>query len=206
MKSLSSILLSVALLFSVACDRTLSRIRKTVFVPWEEGLTLIYEDPTLPAAERAQTRLQARVAASRETPQGRRVTLVYTTLKGEHAFEFLSKEGGWAMVEGDTPLFRMLPEGFPERVDRWEDRARGMTFQVIGRARLPESDLELPADCDRVGIWVELEPQKGPRRRIFFLPGIGEAKSQVLQNGHWTTNNQLVSRGFTDPPATKTAP
>ena len=207
MKPLSCFLLSAALLSSLACERTLPQARRTVYVPWETGLTLAYEDPTLPPAERAQARLQVRVAASREIPGGRRVTLAYTTLKGQHAFDFQSKDGGWALMEGDNLIFRMLPEGFPGQADHWEDRARGMTFQVVGRARLPESELELPSDYDRVGIWVELVPRSGPRRRIFLLPGIGEAKSQVrLEDGRWRTNNQLVSRGFTDLPAAKANP
>jgi hypothetical protein len=197
-------LLSALLLVSVACDRTLSRVRKTVYVPWEAGLTLIYEDATLPPAARFQERLQRRVSASKDTPEGRRVTLTYSTLRNNNAFEFLNKDGGWAMMQGDTPLFRMLPEGFPDRVDRWEDKDRGTTFRVIGRAALQNPNLKLPEDYDRIGIWVEMDSKDGVKRRIFFLPGIGEAESQVLRDGKWVVVNQLVSRGFTDLPTAKT--
>ena len=206
MKRLAPFLLAAVLLVSVACDRTLSQARKTVYVPWEEGLTLIYEDATLPSAARFQERLQGRVSASKETPEGRRVTLTYSTLKSNNAFEFLNKDGGWVRMEGATPLFRMLPEGFPDRVDRWEDQARGTTFQIIGRAALQNPYLKLPEDYDRIGIWVEMASKNGLKRRIFFLPNIGEAESQVLQDGRWVVVNQLVSRGFTDLPTAATAP
>ncbi|HWQ08738.1 MAG TPA: hypothetical protein VN436_06520 [Holophaga sp.] len=201
MKHRCSVLLLVGMLASLGCDRTLAARKGTTYVPSEEGLTLIYEDPTLPPAARAEARLQMRVSTVKETPQGRRVTLVYTTLKGQNSFEFLSKDGGWALVEGNTLLFRLLPEGFPDRTDHWVEKAGGMAFHVIGRGRLQNADLQLPEDYDREGIWVELEPQAGPKRRIFFLPGIGEAESQVLRDGRWVPLNRLVSRGFTDPPA-----
>ena len=200
------LLLSAALLATLACDRTLSQARKTVYAPTEEGLTLIYEDPTLPEATRTQARLQLRVAASKETPQGRRVSITYTTLKGQNTFDFLNRNGSWEILEGNTPLFRMLPEGFPDRVGRWTEKTGGMTFHVIGRGRLPDAGLKLPEDYDRTGVWVELESLHGPRRRIFFLPGIGEVENQVLQDGRWLVQNRLVSRGFTDPPVVKAAP
>lgn len=204
MKRLAPCLLSALLLVSLACDRTLAQARKTVYAPWEEGLTLIYEDATLPPAARFQERLQRRVSASKETPGGRRVTITYSTLKSNNAFEFLLKDGGSALMEGDRLLLWMLPEGFPDRVDRWEDKARGATFRVLGRAALQNPYLKLPEDFDRIGVWVEMESKAGLKRRIFFLPGIGEAESQVLQDGKWVVVNQLVSRGFTDLPTTKT--
>jgi hypothetical protein len=200
------LLLSILLLASLACDRSLAQSRKTVYLPWEEGLTLIYEDTTLPAGARFQERLQRRVAASKETPAGRRVTLTYSTLKSNNSFDFLNKEGGWAMVEGDALLFRILPEGFPDRVDRWEDKKRGVTFKVIGRAALQDRGLKLPDDFDRIGVWVEMEAKDGLRLRIFFLPDIGEVESQVFRNGRWVVANQLVSRGFTDLPTAQPAP
>jgi hypothetical protein len=205
LKKLPCAFLAVALLSSIACERMLTQSRKTVYVPWEEGLTLVYEDPTLPTqAERFQNRLQRRVSAAKETPQGKRVTITYSTLKSNQALDFLSQDGGWALMQGDTPLFTMLPEGFPDRVDQWEDKNRGLTFHVIGRAVLQNPNLTLPHDFDRIGVWVEMESKNGPRQRIFFLPGIGEAESQVFQDGKWVMVNQLVSRGFTDAPAVKT--
>ena len=189
----------------MACDRTLTQARKTVYVPWEAGLTLIYEDPTLPPAERFQERLQRRVSASKETPQGRRVTITYSTLKSNQSFDFLNQEGSWEILQDEKPVFRMLPEGFPDRTDRWEEKSPGMTFRVIGRAALQNPNLKLPEDFDRIGIWVEMESPNGPKRRIFFLPNIGEAESLVLnKDGKWVMVNQLVSRGFTDAPEIKT--
>jgi hypothetical protein len=206
LKRLSPGLLLGALLLFPACDQTLSQARKTDYVPVETGLTLIYEDVLPSQAARFENRLQVRVASAKETPAGSRVTLTYSTLQNNHSFEFLHKDGGWVLMEGDAPLIVMLPEGFPDRVDRWEDRLRNTTFQVIGRAALQNPNLKLPDDFDRIGVWVEMVPKGGPRRRIFFLPNIGEAESQVLKDGTWVVVNRLVSRGFTDLPSVKTDP
>lgn len=204
MKIRSFSFLAAALLMSTACDRTLNQARKTVYVPWEAGLTLIYEDPTLPPAERLQERLQRRVSESKETPQGRAVTITYSTIRSHQAIEFLHKAGSWVMMQSKPPLV-LLPEGFPDSVDHWEDKDRGLVFHVIGRAALQNSGLRLPDDHDRIGVWVEMESRNGPRRRIFFLPGIGEAETDVLKDGKWVMVNQLVSRGFTDAPEAKTS-
>jgi hypothetical protein len=200
LRNLAALLATVGLLLLAGCDGSLPQARKTVYVPWEEGLTLIYEDVTLPPTERIYERLQRRVSASKETPQGRRVTLVYTTFKMNQSFEFLSREGGWTMLRGDTPVLTMLPEGFPDRVSHWEDRERGWSFRVIGRGALQNPNLQLPADFDRIGVWVEMESRDGVKRRIFYLPGVGEAESHLLKEGKWILTNQLVSRGFTDAP------
>lgn len=194
------------LLLLAGCDRTFTQARKLAYAPQEEGLTLIYEDMTLPPAQRFQQRLQRRVSAASETPMGRRVTITYTTFTANQSFEFLSRDGGWAMLQGDTPVFTLLPEGFPDRIDRWEDPARGWSFEVIGRGALQNSALDLPDEFDKVGVWVEMRSRSGVRQRIFYLPGIGEAESRVLRNGQWVLDHQLVSRGFTDaPPAPKEA-
>ncbi len=192
------------LLLLAGCDRSFTQARKTVYVPHETGLTLIYEDMTLPPAQRFQQRLQRRVSAEKETPAGRRISITYTTFTANQTFDFVSKDGGWAMLQGDTPVFTLLPEGFPDRVDRWEDPTRGWSFEVIGRGALQNSSLDLPDDFDRVGVWVEMRSRGGTRQRIFYLPGIGEAESRVLKGGQWVLDHQLVSRGFTDaPPAPK---
>jgi hypothetical protein len=189
---------------SLACDRMLTQARQTAYVPWEEGLTLIYEDPTLPQEARFSQRLQRRVSASKETPQGRRVTITYSTLKSNNAFDFLNKDGSWVMMQGDTALLTMLPEGFPDRTDHWGSKTLGMTFRILGRATLETANMKLPDDFDRVGIWVEMTPRSGPKLRVFYLPGIGEAEDLVQKNGQWVMVNQLVSRGFTDAPVVTT--
>lgn len=204
MRHLLPSFLASVLLLSAGCDRTITEARKTVYVPWEEGLTLVYEDQTVPPAQRFETRIQRRVSASKEGPEGRRVTITYSSLKSNQAFEFLNKDGSWVMMEGNAVLFRMLPEGFPDSVDHWEEKARGISFSVIGRATVQNPDLKLPDDFDRVGIWVEMSFPNGLRQRIFFLPNIGEAEGQVLKDGKWVVVDRLVSRGFTDLPASKT--
>lgn len=194
------------LLLLAGCDRTFTQARKTVYAPQEEGLTLIYEDKSLPPAQRFQERLQRRVSASAETPAGRRVTIVFTTFKNNFSADFLSREGGWTLMRGDSPVVTLLPEGFPDRTDHWEDRDRGLVFHVVGRGALTNTSQSLPDDFDRIGIWVEMESRTGARQRIFYLPGVGEVETRILQNGTWVQGYQLVSRGFTDaPPAPKEA-
>lgn len=201
MRTLACLVATVGLLASLGCERTLLQGRRTQYVPWEEGLTLIYEDPTLPPSQRFQERLQRRVSASKEIAQGRRVTITYSTLKNNLAVDFFTKDGSWAMLQGNDILMRWLPEGFPDRVDHWVDQGRGITFRVLGRGTVPNPDLKLPADFDRIGIWVEMESRLGPKRRILFLPNIGEAETLVLnRTGQWVKVSQLVSRGFTDLP------
>lgn len=193
-------LLVGALLLSAGCDRALHHARGTVYVPWEEGLTLVYEDPTLPPKERFDARLQRRVSSSKVGPEGRRVTITYSSLKSNQTFDFLTRNGSWVILEGNTPLMQMLPEGFPESTSRWEDRTTRATFTVLGRGALQDPELQLPDDFDRTGVWVEMDFPSGAKNRIFFLPGIGEAEGFVLKDGQWIQVNRLVSRGFTDPP------
>jgi len=191
---------AIGLLMLAGCDGAFTKARKTVYAPTEEGLTLIYEDMTLPSAQRFQERLQRRISASSDTPAGRRVTITYTTFKNNFSADFVSKDGGWTLMRGDKPVATMLPEGFPDRVSHWEDPERGTTFRVVARGAIQNPNLQLPEDFDRIGIWVEMESRTGLRQRIFYLPRVGETESRILKDGVWVLNQQLVSRGFTDAP------
>ena len=105
----------------------------------------------------------------------------------------LARAIGRAVRGGRAPLIIPVPAALAAPIVR-----------VIGRAALQNPDLKLPDDYDRIGLWVEMETRDGSKRRIFFLPGIGEAESQVLKGGQWVAVNRLVSRGFTDAPTVKT--
>ena len=203
MKYFRLALVSVSLLASQACDRYVAQAKKTVFVPWEEGLTLIYENPVESPSKGTQGRLQVRVASSKEAPEGRTIGITYTTFQGQMNADFLNKEGGWVLKTAGKS-FTILPEGFPDRVNTWGDPNRGMTCRIIGRASLMNSDLKLPDDFDRTGIWVESESMQGTKSRTFFLPNIGEVqRTELNKDGQWVLVNQLVSRGFTDAPVVK---
>ena len=191
---------AVLLGVSLGCDRTIHGLRKTAYVPTEAGLTLIYENPQAQASDQMQARLQARVTSSREELGGTVIRMSYTGLQGQLDNLCLSRDGGWAMIsENGKSRLQILPVGFPDRVSQWtigETSAR-----VIGRGTVELPGLRLPADFDRVGVWVEFRSPNGNRRRTFFLPRIGEAETLVNQGGRWICTNRLVSRGFTDAPS-----
>lgn len=172
------------------------------YLPWEEGLTLQYENPSLPPGqEPLQQRVQVRVAASRLEGGIRKVRLVTSSLQTQKSELFQSREGSWALCpEGQAP-FQLLPEGFPDSARTWE--VRGFQFRVIGRAVHEIPGLKLPPRQDRTGVWVEIRNPQGGQRRVYYLPDIGEAETFELRDGGWVCINRLVSRGFTDAPAAK---
>ncbi len=168
--------------------------------PWEEGLTLAYEDPSVAQPQRSQQRLQVRVARSGFQADGSgRVVLDYTSLQGFVTLVLHHQAGGIEMVGDDgRVLARLLPEGFP-RTTAWEDR--GVAYQVVGRGTWDGASL-LPATAPAVGIWVEARPAQGPLRRTLYLPDLGEVETREFRGGAWVTTNRLVARGFTDLPPT----
>jgi len=186
----------LALALSPGCDRVLMPASHPVYAAWEEGLTLGYEDPSLEPGLRAQKRQQVRVKESRPLGAALAVTKTFTSLTGQFDAQVLQKDGGVALQPGGLTL---LPEGFPERVPRWE--ARGSFHWVVGRASAQLPGVRLP-DPDAVGIWVESIAMDGSggRTRTFYLPDIGEAETLTWIQGRWVVTNRLSSRGFTDVP------
>lgn len=166
--------------------------------PWEEGLTLAYEDPSVPEPQRTQQRLQLRVGrASFPTDGDGTVRLDYTSYQGSLTLVLHHHAGGIALVGPDgKSLAQLLPEGFP-RTQAWEDH--GTAYQVVGRGTWDGAAL-LPATSSRVGVWVEARPAHGPLRRTLYLPDLGEVESTELRGGEWIPVNRLVGRGFTDLP------
>jgi len=197
-----AVLVPALLLVLPGCDRTLHQVRHTVYVPTQVGLTLIYENPAIEdAGKRFSDRLQVRVASLKDTPDGQLITLTYASLQGQMDTQCLIKDGGWSMVMEDKRLLPILPEGFPDRVSRWE--RPGSQARVLGRAAAELPGLQLPADFDRIGVWVESESPTGAKRRTLYLAGIGEAESRILKDGKWVCVNRLVSRGTTEAPEVK---
>ena len=195
------------LLVLSGCDRSLHRLlvhdyHSPIYAPTEVGLTLIYEDPSsLDAAKRFNERLQVRVTSAKDTAEGQMVLLTSTTLQGQQSSLCLVNKGGWTLLI-DKRRTAILPEGFPDHTSSW-DRP-GAHIRVLGRAAAELPGLPLPADYDRIGVWVESESASG-LSRTFYLSGIGEAESRVLRDGRWICINRLVSRGFTDVPDVKPA-
>lgn len=169
-----------------------------MYGPHEAGLTLIYENPSLPEAQRAEQRQQLRVEASKEVDGGVMVRRSYSSLSSPPMdLVVFHRSGGTALVRPDGGArLQVLPEGFPERVRAWE--LQGTRYRVLGRSEARLS-LALPPE-QRLGVWVESVPAKGPRTRVLYLPGLGEVESLVQEGNGWICVNRLVSRGFTDAP------
>ena len=175
--------------------------RPAIYGPWEEGLTLAYEDPSLPPSQRMEHRLQVRVAQSHLAPkEPGLVRLDYTSLRGRFSLQVRYANGGVTLLAEDgRSIAQPLPEVFPT-VTTWVDR--GISFRLLGRAAWDGGDI-LPAGSDAVGFWVEAVPPSGPRTRTLYLPDLGEVETQEWRNDAWVTVNRLVARGFTDLPSVK---
>jgi len=188
----------VALLLLLACE---PKAAKPIFGPWEEGLTLTFENPSLPQPQRAQNRMQVRVARTTLSPGAPPVVQVdIANTRGQISLIFRHQDGGIALIdEKGQVLVQPLPIGFPE-IAQWSDR--GTRYQMIGRATW-EGAAVLPTGTDPIGYWVESRSPEGFRRRTLFLPSIGEVESREERGGNWVTVNRLVARGFTDVPSIK---
>lgn len=197
-------LATAALVLGLACQpRTATRNSGPVYGPWEEGLTLAFEDPSVPQPQRSADRLQVRVAHATlgATPDAAAlIQLDLVNPRGQMSLLVRYQAGGTALVADDgRVLAQMLPAGFPGTA-AWTDR--GTEFRVVGRATWEGAKL-LPPTSDPVGIWVEARPPAGPRRRSLYLPNLGEVESLEERGTTWVTVNRLVARGFTDIPAIK---
>jgi hypothetical protein len=191
-------LVSAALLACLACQ---PRTARPVYGPWEEGLTLAYEDPSRPQPQRSEDRLQVRVAQSALAPGAPGlVQLDLTSLHGRMSLLVRHHDGGIDLLEDSGRIVaQALPAQFPDRA-QWNDR--GTEFRVIGRAAWGGAGI-LPSTADPVGIWVESRSPQGSRRQSLYLPDLGEVESREERAGAWVTVNRLVARGFTDLPSTK---
>ncbi len=187
-----------ALLLVLACQ---PRSAEPLYTPWEEGLTLAFEDPSQPPAQRFGNRLQVRVAKSSMAPgTPPQVQLDLASVRGQLSLYLRPQDGGVTLVaESGRVLGQLLPPGFPATTT-WTES--GVEYHVIGRAAWSGAVL-LPATADPVGVWVEARLPGGGRRRTLFLPNHGEVEVQELRGTEWVTVNRLVSRGFTDFPALK---
>lgn len=186
---------ALLLLAGLGCDRLVTPVPARVYAPWEDGLTLGYENPSLTPDQRVQERLQVRVKRTAFTGTGRTVVETFTTLTGAMDATFTHSRGGVTLGADPGRGVRILPEGFPDQVSRWEDR--GYMHWVVGRAQVKLPGLNLP---ESTGVWVETLPvgKEGLRQRTLLLPDIGEAETLIWREGAWVPVARLVSRGFTD--------
>lgn len=197
---------AAALLLLVGCDGAIRpRPASTpIFAPWEEGLTLIYESPELPDAQRFERRLQVKVLRSKDAGKGREVEVSYATFQGEMKLQLAHRGGGSFLELQGLPELPILPQGFPDQVSTWT--LRETTYQVIGRASVVGMGLRLPQGHPTDGVWVEARTPDGTRRHTLYLPDLGEVESRVLVDGRWKVVNRLVSRGFSETPRPTSAP
>ncbi len=199
MRGLLNHLVPAALLACLACQPQTAT--PVVYGPWEEGLTLTYEDPSQPQPQCSEDRLQVRVAHSTLGPGAPSlVRLDLTNTRGQMSVLVRHQDGGIDLVEeSGRVLARALPAHFPD-IDHWVDH--GIEYRVIGRAAWEGASI-LPPTSDPVGVWVEARTPQGFHRRTLYLPNLGEVESREERNGTWIAVNRLVARGFTDLPTIK---
>ena len=199
MRGISHLLVPAVLLAGLACQS--QPAAPMVYGPWEEGLTLAYEDPSQPQPQRSENRLQVRVASSAMAPgPPNLVQLDFTSLRGHTSVLAKHHDGGIDLIDGSgRVLAQALPPRFPD-LTRWVDH--DTEYSVIGRATWEGASI-LPTTSDPVGVWVEARSPQGLRRRSLYLPGLGEVESREERDGTWVAVNRLIARRFTDLPATK---
>lgn len=206
----SALLLAAGLFLALGCRPAPKATSAVVYAPWETGLTLAYEDPRIPGEVRTAKRLQVRVSRTEPAPGGRIVELTFTTLRGQDTRRYLHRDGGVFLVDASgKPLRQILPDGFPQRTDRWavEDNGVQRRNLFLGRATAAIPGLSLPRTVDPVGVWLETETvvpgAESVKLRTFLLPGIGEAETWEWEAAarRWTCISRLVARGFTDLPS-----
>lgn len=176
----------------------------TAYGPSEEGLTLAFEDPSLPQPQRSQQRLQIRVAKTRLQEDGSGLVAAdYTSQQGSLRLLLQHQHGGINLVTPDGKTMAvLLPAGFPQTL-AWQDR--GITFRVLGRGTWDGARI-LPDTRSPVGVWVEASTEAGPIRRTLYLPGLGEVESLERNGSAWIPTNRLVALGFTDLPISNSRP
>lgn len=192
-------LVPAVLLVGLACQP--QPAAPVVYGPWEEGLTLAYEDPSQPQPRQLEDRLQVRVAQTSLTPGAPGlVQLDLTSTRGQLRVSVQHRDGGIDLVEENGRVIaQVLPAHFPD-LGTWADR--GVEYRVLGRAAWEGAAL-LPPGTDPVGVWVEVRTPQGLHRRTLYLPNLGEVESREERAGAWVVVNRLVARGFTDLPITK---
>lgn len=192
-----------ALLLLAGCQQPGPSVARA-YAPEEEGLTLVYLNPSLPQDQQAAERLQVRVEKVVEGAQGAIVVTKAFTAGVQLPFrtDTLLKDGGVALLSPDgKSQLPLLPEGFPNRTESWSTAAGA--YRVLGRGAWVGGAKVLPPDRPAEGVWVENRSVSGAVARSLYLPGLGEVQTDVRQaDGRWQTVNLLTQYGFTDAPIT----
>ncbi len=192
-----------ALLLLAGCQQPGPAVARS-FAPEEEGLTLVYINPSLPQDQQQAERLQVRVEKETDDGKGGRVVTKAFTAGVQLPFrtDTLLKDGGVALLSPDGKgQIALLPEGFPDKVASWSSPAG--SFRVLGRGAWVAGAKVLPADRADEGVWVEARSASGAVTRTLYLPGLGEVQTDARQaDGRWQTVNLLTQYGFTDAPFT----
>lgn len=192
-------LLPASLLIALSACRQPGPAVARPYAPAEEGLTLVYIDPSLPKDEQDAKRIQVRVDRVVERPDGATVVFKSFTVGINEPLTalFVLKDGGVGLLSPDGKSESpMLPAGFPE-ASSWT--TAGVGCRVIGRGAWMRGAKVLPADRPSVGVWVETQPAKGLVTRTLYLPGLGEVERDERQaDGRWATVNLLTQYGFTE--------
>ena len=168
----------------------------------EEGLTLVYINPSLPKDQQDAKRLQVRVDKVVERSDGALAVFKTFTVGLEKPVQaiLILKDGGLGLLSPDGKNEApMLPAGFPDATGSWS--LGSAAYRVLGRGAWVRGEGVLPDDRRSDGVWVEMHAGAKTARTL-YLPGIGEVQTDELRpDGSWTTVNLLTQYGFSDIPS-----
>ncbi|HEU4951938.1 MAG TPA: hypothetical protein VFT46_08285, partial [Holophagaceae bacterium] len=152
-------LLPATLLLGLAACRQPGPQIPRPYTAAEEGLTLVYLNPSLPGAEQAARRLQVRVDKVVDREDGALVIFKSFTVGTQPPFQatFVVKGDGVGLLSADGRTeTAILPAGFPDGPQTW---TRGdVAYRILGRAAWSGAASVLPEDRRAeggVGTWVE---------------------------------------------------
>lgn len=196
-------LIPAPLLLLLACQQPGPAVPRP-YAAAEEGLTLVFINPSLPQDQQAAQRLQVRVDKVVDREDGATAVFKSFTVGLQRPFlaTFVLNRGGSGLLSPDGKSEQMiLPEGFPARVASWDQG--GARYRVLGRGAWLKGAKVLPSDRPSEGVWVEARSERGATTRTLYVQGLGEVETDELQaGGGWTTVNLLTQYGFTDLPVT----
>ena len=190
----AGIIISILILLGCSHQKHNS-CQQPIYAAWEDGLTLSFEniDP-FRHNYHINSRHTIRVSKSLQVPSGLFVIKTFRSPVEYKKIKMICNNGG-VLIQNNNSLDKtvLLPDGFPNRVSRWQ--SNGLFNRVIGRAVVSLSG------NNTEGIWVESIPTNSVyRTRTLYVHNIGEFQTIIwdANKNSWLPIMRLSDRAFTD--------